>query len=99
MQKFSFYFNNFKKYLLIFLKHLQNLEFLFNAIICINSLVALIGNLFVWTSIAKMDYYYKGEDLVIVFDLFSMSSLTIISGVVTVIIVNFFLNNVNNVNF
>ncbi|CAB4463965.1 hypothetical protein RhiirA5_426151 [Rhizophagus irregularis] len=87
MQEFPFYFNKFKEYLLIllqtFLKNLQSLEFLFRAIICVNSLVALIGNFFVWTKISKLKDVNKGAVLVEVFDLFSMSILTIISGIVT----------------
>lgn len=98
MQKFSFYFNEFKKcsliflqtflkYLQIFPKHFQSLEFLFSAIICVNSLFTLIGSFLVWPIITKMKEFDIGVDLVNVFDLLSMSILTIISGVVTVIIV------------
>ncbi|CAB4412553.1 unnamed protein product [Rhizophagus irregularis] len=61
-------------------------EFLFSAIICVNSLIALIDNIYVWTKTTKMEDFNKETALVNMLDLFSMSILTIISGIVTAIL-------------
>ena len=91
MEKFSHYFNIFKKN---FLPNLSLIEFLFCAIILTNFLVILIGNIFIWI---KMGIDDIEAALVVMIEVFLASVLMIMSGVVTVIIVSFFLNNVNNV--
>lgn len=92
MQDISYYFNKFKQSLQKFFSNLS-LEFLFCTIIYANSLVTLTGNIFIWN---HMKNYDKENALINEIIWFSTLILTIISGIVTVIIVNY-LNNVNNV--
>jgi hypothetical protein len=79
MQRIFHYFDKFKKY---FIPNLSLIEFLFCSIILANSLVALAGSIFVW--INERDNMVAA--LILFLDVFFMSVLVIISGLITVII-------------